>query len=83
MEHSTKSAVKTERSQPARRGRGANFDECFEQSASEGAREACKSERLRPDSSPEEAPVGEIGLSDFELAWDTSGTPWAPPLSTK
>ena len=40
---------------------------------SEGAREAYKSERLRPDSSRDRRRVGEIGFSDFEMIWRS---PW-------
>ena len=38
VEHSTKSGVRAERREAARRGRGAKFDECFRKSASKGAR---------------------------------------------
>ena len=37
VEHSTKSEVRAERREAARRGRGAKFDECFRKSASKGA----------------------------------------------
>ena len=39
---------------------------------SEGAREAYKSERLRPDSSRDRRRVSEIDFSDFEMMWSTT-----------
>ena len=48
------------------RGRRAEFDECLQKSRSEGARTACKDERLRSDSSAELHRVTDFDPDDFE-----------------